>query len=83
LIVYDRLFFVELRRAANIKHTLSLDTPQTLPCWHRTLRRGLWTVDHRPAKGGRKPAYTEVKNVVLSMTNNSVLWVARRSRANR
>jgi hypothetical protein len=35
--IYDKLFFVDLNRAADIKHRLALVKPSTLLCWQRTL----------------------------------------------
>jgi hypothetical protein len=79
---HDKLFFVVLSRAADIKHRLRLVKPETLLCWQRTLRKRFWTFEHRPVKRGRKPVDTDVKNLVLSMKNDNLLWGVKRSRAN-
>ena len=43
------------------------------------LRRvGNWTFEHRPAKGGRKPVDTDVKNLILCMKNDNLLWGVKR-----
>jgi len=71
--VYDMLCFVVLSRAADIRHRLILDKPETLLCWQRTLRKRFWTFEHRPANRGRRPVDTDVKNLALSMTNDNLL----------
>jgi hypothetical protein len=38
---HDKLFFVVLSRAADIKHRLRVIKPETLLCWQRTLRKRL------------------------------------------
>ena len=79
---YDKLFFVVLNRAADIKHQLRLVKPETLLHWQRTLTKRFWTFEHRPAKRGRKPVDTDVKNLVLSVKNDNLPWGVKRSRAN-
>ena len=80
--VYDKLYFVVLSRAADIKLQLRLVKPETLLHWQRTLIKRFWTFEHRPAKRGRKPVDTDVKNLILSMRNDNLLWGVKRSRAN-
>jgi len=71
---YDKLFFVVLNRAADIKHQLRLVKPETLLHWSRTLIKRFWTFEHRPSKRGRKPVEADVKNLNLSMKNDNLLW---------
>jgi len=71
--IYDKLFFVVLNRADEIKHRLRLVKPETLLYWLRTLIKRFWTFEHRPAKRGRKPVDTDVKNLILSMKNDNLL----------
>ena len=75
---YDKLFLVVLNRAADIKHRLTLVKPETILSWQRTPRKRFWTFEHRPAKRGRKPVDTDVKNLILSMKNDSLLWGVKR-----
>jgi len=75
---YDKLFFVVLNRAADIKHQLRLVKPETLLHWQRTLIKRFWTFEHRPAKRGRKPVEADVKNLILSMENDNLLWGMKR-----
>jgi hypothetical protein len=81
-VIYDKLFFVVLNRAADIKHRLTLVEPETLLYWQRTLIKRFWTFEHAPAKRGRKPVDTDVKNLILSMKNDNLLWGVKRRRAN-
>ena len=49
--IYDKLFFVVLNRAADIKHRLRLAKPKTLLCCQRTLRERFWTIGFRMIEG--------------------------------
>jgi len=76
--IHDKLFLVVLHRAADIKYRLALVKPETLLAWQRTLLKRLWTFEHRAAKRGRKPVETDVKNLILSMKNDNLLWGVKR-----
>jgi hypothetical protein len=76
--VYDKLFLVVLNGAADIKHQLTLVRPETLLAWQRTLLKRFWTFEHRSVKRGRKPVDTEVKNLILCMKNDNLLWGVKR-----
>ena len=76
--IYDKLFFVVLIRADDIKHRLRLVKSETLQHWQRILIKRLWTFEHRPAQRGRKPVDTEVKDLILSMKNDNLLWGVKR-----
>ncbi len=75
---YDKCFFVVLNKAADIKYRLTLVKPETLLSWQRTLITRFWTFEHAPAKRGRKPVDTEVKDLILSMKNENLLWGVKR-----
>ena len=75
---YDKLFLVVLQRAADIKYRLTLVKPETLLAWPRTLLKRFWTFEQRPAQRGRKPVDTEVKDLILSMKNDNLLWGVKR-----
>jgi hypothetical protein len=75
---YDRFFFVVLNRAADVKDRLTLVKPETVLGWQRTIIRQFWTFEHRPARRGRKPVDTEIKNLILSMKNDNLLWGVKR-----
>ena len=75
---YDRFFFVVLNRAADIKDRLTLVKPATVLTWQRTLIRRFWTFEHGPARRGRRPVDSEIKNLILSMRNNNLLWGVKR-----
>ena len=75
---YDKLFLVVLHRADDIKYRLTLVKPETLLAWRRTLMKRFWTFEHRPAQRGRKPVDTEVKDLILSMKNDNLLWGVKR-----
>jgi len=73
----DKLLLVVLNRAVDIKRQLTLVKPETLLYWQRTVIKRFWTFEHAPAKRGRKPVDTEVKNLILSMKNDNVLCEKR------
>ena len=75
---YDRLFFVVLNRGADIKDRLTLVKPDTVLAWQRTIIRRFWTFEHGPIRRGRKPVDTEIKNLILSMKNDNLLWDVKR-----
>ena len=75
---YDRFFFVVLNRAADIKDRLTLVKPETVLAWQRTLIRQFWTFEHGPARRGRKPVDTDIKNLILAMKNDNLLWGVKR-----
>ena len=75
---YDRLFFVVLNRAADVKDRLTLVKPETVLAWQRTIIRRFWTFPHGPERRGRKPVDAEIKNLILSMKNNNLLWGVKR-----
>jgi len=75
---YDKLFFVVLNKVAEFKYRLTLIKPETLLSWQRTLTKQFWTFEHAPAKRGRKPVNTDVKNLILSMKNDNLLWGVKR-----
>ncbi len=74
----DKLFLVVLNGAADIRHRLTLVKPETLLSWQRTLTKRFWTFEHLPAKRGRKPVDADVKNLILSMKNDNLLWGVKR-----
>ncbi len=75
---YDKLFLVVLHRAADIKYRLTLVKPETILSWQRSLVNRFWTFEHRSVKRGRKPVDTEVKNLILCMKNDNLLWGVKR-----
>ena len=75
---YDRFFFVVLNRAADVKDRLTLVKPETVLGWQRTIIRRFWTFEHGPVRRGRKPVDTEIKNLILSMKNDNLLWGVKR-----
>ena len=75
---YDKLFLVVLNRAADIKRQLTLVEPETILSWQRNLIKRFWTFEHSPAKRGRKPVDTDVKDLILSMKNDNFLWGVKR-----
>jgi hypothetical protein len=75
---FDKFFLVVLNRAADIKRQLTLVKPETVLSWQRTLIKRFWTFEHSPAKRGRKPVATDIKNLILSMKNDNLLWGVKR-----
>jgi len=75
---FDKFFLVVLNRAADIKEQLTLVKPETVLSWQRTLIKRFWTFEHSPAKRGRKPVATDIKNLILSMKNDNLLWGVKR-----
>ncbi len=76
--VYDKLFLVVLNGAADIKHRLTLIKPETVLSWQRTLIKQFWTFKHSPTKRGRKSVDANIKNLILCMKNDNLLWGAKR-----
>jgi hypothetical protein len=76
--VYDKLFIVVLNRVDDIKQWLTLVKPETLLYWQRTLLKRFWTFEHTPTKRGRKGVDTYVRNLILSMKNDNLLWGMKR-----
>jgi putative transposase len=72
------LFLVVLHRAADINDRLTLVKPETVLSWQRTLIKRFWTLDRPPAQRGRKPVDTDVKNLILSMKKDNLLWGVKR-----
>jgi len=75
---YDKLFIVVLNRAADIKDRLTLIKPETVLLWQRNMIKRFWTFEHSPAKRGRKPVDADIKNLILSMKNDNLLWGVKR-----
>jgi transposase InsO family protein len=57
---------------------LTLVKPETVLSWQRTRIKRFWTFEHAPTKRGRKPVATDVKNLILSMKNDNLLWGVKR-----
>ena len=74
----DQFLFVVLNRAADIKHRLALVKPETVLTWQRIPIRRFWTFERRPANRGRKSDDTDIKNLILSMKNDNLLWGVKR-----
>lgn len=75
---YDKLFLVVLNRAADINDRLTVVKPETVLSWQRILLKRFWTFEHPPANRGRKPVDTDIKNLILSMKNENLLWGVKR-----
>jgi putative transposase len=67
-----------LNRAGDIKRQLTLVKPETVLSWQRNLIKRFWTFEHKPAQRGRKPVDTDVKDLILSMKNDNLLWGVKR-----
>jgi putative transposase len=74
----DEFFLVVLNKAADIKDRLTLVKPETVLSWQRTLIKRLWTFPHSRTKRGRKPVDSDIKDLVLSMKNDNLLWGVKR-----
>jgi putative transposase len=46
--------------------------------WQRILIKRYWTFEHSSAKRGRKPVDVDIKNLILSMKNDNLLWGVKR-----
>jgi hypothetical protein len=53
---------------------MTLVKPETLLYWRRTLVKRFWKFQHARAKRGRKPVETELKNLILSLKTDNLLW---------
>src|SRR3972149_1149310 len=69
----DRLFFAALSRLVPRKRWRIFGfSPQTLLRWHRELVKAKWTFKHR--KMGRPPTPPELRELIISMAENSSDW---------
>lgn len=69
----DRLFFAALSRLVPRKRWRIFGfSPQTLLRWHRELVKAKWTFKHR--KMGRPPISPELRELIISMAENSSDW---------
>ena len=57
---------------------MTLVKPETVLSWQRNLIKRFWTFEHTPAKRGRKPVDADVKDLILSMKNDNLLWGVKR-----
>jgi hypothetical protein len=71
---YDKFFLVVLNRVADIKRQLTLVKPETVLSWQRNLIKWFWTFEHSPAKRARKPVDADVKDLILSMKNENLIF---------
>ncbi len=76
--IYDKLFLIILNKAADIKERVVIVKPETLLHWERTIIKRFWTFKPAPDKRGRKPISTDIKNLILSMKNDNLLWGTKR-----
>ena len=75
---FDRLFFVILNKIGNIKEHISIVKPETLLQWQRMIIKRFWTYNSSGKKRGRKPVGKEIKNLILTIKNDNILWGVKR-----
>ena len=69
----DRTIFSILNRIGNIKETLSIVKPETVPGWQKHLIKRFWTYKTKN-RVGRPPVHSEIKQIILSMKNDNLYW---------
>lgn len=76
----SKLLFVILNRICPIQQSLHLVSPATVLSWQRRLTASFWTFLSSDSHPGRPPVPAWIKDIILSMKNENLLWGAKRIR---
>ena len=79
---FDRLFFVILNKITNIKDYISIVKPETVLRWQRNIIKQFWTNKSSGKKKGRKITSKDIRNIILSIKNDNILWGVKKNREN-
>ncbi len=75
----DKRFFASLTTICpRLKSALHIVTPQTVLRWYRSLLKSFWRFPSRRKPLGRPPVPAEVKQLILAMKNDNLLWGIKR-----
>jgi hypothetical protein len=74
----DRMFFAFLNKIMAVKDYITIVQPTTVLRWQKMLIRRLWTFRDYSGIQGRKPVDGTIRNLILSMKNENVLWGVKR-----
>jgi len=71
----DRIFFAAINLISRkIDSFISLVKPKTVLKWYRRLIKKFWTFPSWTNKGGRPLTPVHIRNLILEMKNNNLLW---------
>jgi len=73
----DRVIFSVLNIIGSIKGNISIVRPETVLKWQRDLIKRFWTFK-RKKKSGRPPVEQRIKNLILKMKNENLIWGVRK-----
>ncbi len=73
----DRVSFSLLNIVGSIKGNLSIVRPETVLKWQRNLIKKFWTLE-RKKKPGRPPVEQKIKNLILRIKNENLIWGVRK-----
>jgi putative transposase len=75
---FDRNFFLMLNKIMAIKDLITIVKPATILRWQRMLIKRLWTFKYFSGTAGRKPVEIKIRNLILNMKNENILWGVKR-----
>ncbi|RPJ03361.1 MAG: hypothetical protein EHM28_15455, partial [Spirochaetaceae bacterium] len=74
----SRLFFILIYRVFPFLHSsFTIIRPETILSWYRSLLKSFWTFPSK-RKPGRPPTPTWIKNLILRIKNENLLWGNKR-----
>jgi putative transposase len=73
-----RFYALLIALLPKIKDRFSIITPETVLKWYHALLKSFWTFPARNRKLGRPPVSIEVRNLILQMKNDNLLWGIKR-----
>jgi len=73
-----RFFALLLGLFPKLKSTVQIVTPETVLKWYRLLLKSFWTFPSASKKAGRPATPSDVKNLILRMKNENILWGIKR-----
>lgn len=77
---FDKIIYVILDLLYNIKGSIILFSPQTVLKWQNSLVASFWTFLKKDSHPGRPPVPSDVKELILNMKNDNLLWGIKKIR---
>jgi len=74
----DRIFFLMLNKIITIKDHITIVKPATVLRWQRMFIKRFWTFKRFSGVVGRKPVDIKIRNLILNMKNENILWGVKR-----
>jgi putative transposase len=75
---FDRMFFTFLNKIMTVKDYITIVQPATVLRWQKMLIRRWWTFRDYSGLKGRKPVGRNIRDLILSMKNDNLLWGVKR-----